>query len=84
LANYYYWFIKNFAFIARSLHNIIKKDQKWKWTEKQEKTFGELKKRFTKKLVLAVSDLNKKMKMEVDTLDYITEGVLSMQYEDRK
>jgi len=84
LANYYYWFIKNFASIARSLHNIIKKDQKWKWTEKQEKTFGELKKRFTKKLVLAVSDLNKKMKMEVDTLDYITEGVLSMQYEDKK
>ena len=28
LANYYHWFIKNFAAIARSLHNIVKKNQK--------------------------------------------------------
>ena len=28
LANYYYQFIKNFAFIARLLHNIVKKNQK--------------------------------------------------------
>ena len=26
LANYYCWFIKNFAFIARLLYNIVKKD----------------------------------------------------------
>ena len=29
LANYYYWFIQGFASIARLLHNIVKKDQKW-------------------------------------------------------
>jgi len=28
LANYYYQFIKNFASIARLLHNIVKKNQK--------------------------------------------------------
>ena len=28
LANYYQWFIHNFAFIARPLHNLVKKDQK--------------------------------------------------------
>ena len=32
---------------------MVKKDQKWEWTERQEKVFGELKKKFTKKLVLA-------------------------------
>jgi len=32
--NYYQQFIKDFAVIARSLHNMIKKDQKWKWTER--------------------------------------------------
>ena len=28
LANYYYQFIKDFAVIARPLHNMVKKDQK--------------------------------------------------------
>ena len=60
----------------------MKKDQKWNWTEKQEETFRELKKRFTKELVLAAPDLDKKMRIEVDTLDYATRGVLSMESED--
>ena len=34
LANYYQQLIKDFAAIARPLHNMIKKDQKWNWTEK--------------------------------------------------
>jgi len=38
----------------------VKKDKKWDWTEKQEKVFRELKEKFTKKLVLAVLDLDKK------------------------
>ena len=29
LANYYRRFIQGFASIARPLHNIVKKDQKW-------------------------------------------------------
>ena len=35
-----------------------------------------------KEPVLAVPDLDKKMKMEVDISDYATEGVLSMEYKD--
>jgi len=29
LVNYYQWFIKNFTTIVRSLHDLVKKDQKW-------------------------------------------------------
>jgi len=43
-----------------------------------------LKGRFTKKLVLAAPDLDKKMRMEVDASDYATGGVLSMECEDGK
>jgi len=51
--------------------------------KRQEKVFRELKEQFTKELVLAAPDLDKRMRMEVDTLDYATDGVLSMEYEDR-
>jgi len=60
LVNYYRQFIKGFASVARPLHDMVKKDKKWDWTEKQEKAFKELKERFTKEPVLAVPDIDKK------------------------
>jgi len=83
LANYYCRFIEGFATVARPLHNLVKKDKKWDWIERQEKTFKELKEQFTKELVLAAPDIDKKMRMEVDASDYATGGVLSMECEDR-
>jgi len=40
---------------------MVKKDQKWDWIKKQERTF-------TKKLVLAAPDLDKKIRIEVNVL----------------
>ena len=40
-------------------------------------------KRFIKELVLAVPDLDKKMRMEVDVSDYTSEEVLFIEYKDR-
>jgi len=63
---------------------MVKKDQKWEWTERQEEVFKELKEKFTKVLVLVVPDLNKKMRIEVDASDYAMEGVLSTECKDGK
>ena len=63
---------------------MVKKNQKWKWIERQKKAFKELKERFTKELVLAAPDLDKKMRMDVDTSDYATGGVLSIEYKNGK
>jgi len=63
---------------------MVKKEQKWDWMERQEKAFRELKEKFTKELVLAAPDLDKKMRMEVDVLDYATESVLSIECKDGK
>ena len=83
LANYYHQFIQGFASIARPLHDMVKKDRKWEWIEKQERAFEKLKKRFTQKPVLAVPDLDKKMRMEVDVSDYVMGGMLSMKEEEK-
>ena len=83
LANYYCRFIKDFASIVRPLHDMVKKDQKWDWTEKQEEAFKKLKEQFIKKPVLAAPDLDKKMRMEVDMSDYAIGRVLSMECKDR-
>ena len=82
LVNYYRRFIEGFVSIARPLHDMVKKDKKWEWTERQEKVFKELKERFTKESVLAAPDINKKMRMEVDASDYVTGEVLSIECED--
>ena len=60
LVNYYHRFIKEFALVARPLHDLVKKDKKWNWMEKDERAFRELKERFTKEPVLAASDIDKK------------------------
>ena len=83
LANYYCQFIQGFASIVRPLHDMVKKDRKWEWMEKQERAFEELKKRFTQELVLAALDLDKKMRMEVDVSDYVMEGMLLMEEEEK-
>ena len=68
--------------MARPLYDMVKKDKRWDWTERQEKAFKELKEQFTKKLVLAAPDIDKKIRMEVDTSDYVTGGVLSIECKD--
>ena len=43
LANYYWQFIIDFTAIARLSYDLVKKNQKQDWTEKQEEVFKELK-----------------------------------------
>jgi len=46
--------------------------------------FEALKKRFITEPILVAPDLDKKMRMEIDILDYATEGVLSIECKDRR
>ena len=63
---------------------MLKKNQKWEWIERQEEAFRELKGKFTKELVLAAQDLDKKMRMEVNVSDYTIGEILSMESKDRR
>jgi len=84
LTNYYRRFIKDFAKIAAPLHVLVRKDQKWKWEQEQEEAFGRLKRAFTTESVLAIPDINREIRVEVDASDYTMEGVLLTKCEDGK
>ena len=62
---------------------MMRKDVEWNWGERQQKVFEELNERFTIELVLVTPDLDK-VRVEVDTSYFVTEGVLSMKCEDEK
>jgi len=84
LVNYYRRFIKDFAKIATPLYILVRKKQKWKWEKEQEEVFRKLKAMFTTEPVLAIPDIDRKMRVEADASDYTTGGVLSTKYEDGK
>ena len=84
LANYYRWFVKDFARIVKLLHEIMRKKTKWSWGERQQKAFEKLKERFMTEPVLVTPDLDKEMRVEADASDFVMGRVLSMKYEDEK
>ena len=84
LASYYRRFVKDFAKIARLLHEMTRKENKWSWRKRQQKAFEELKKRFITEPVLVTPDLDKEMRVEADASDFVIEGVLSMKCKDEK
>ena len=61
---------------------MTKKEQKWEWKIRQKKVFKALKKRFTTELILVASNLDKKMRIEIDALDYMIGEMLSIKCED--
>jgi len=82
LANYYRRFIKDFTQVARPMNMLMRKDIKWKWRREQQKTFNELKRIFTTRLVLAAPDLDKEFRVEADALNYTTREVLLIKCSD--
>ena len=84
LANYYRRFIKDFAKLAKPLYKLVRKDKKWNWEEEQKVAFKELKRVFTIRPVLVVPDLDKEIRVEVNTSEYAIKGVLLMKCEDEK
>jgi len=84
LANYYRWFVKDFSRIAKPLHEMTRKEMKWSWGERQQKAFEELKERFMTEPVLITSDLDKEMRVEANTSDFVTGGVLLMKCENER
>ena len=75
--NFYRRFIWRFSELAKPLNDLLKKDQKFEWTDDCQRAFDELKKRFTEEPVLMMPDQTKPFQIETDASKYATGGVLT-------
>nr|ABG66123.1 retrotransposon protein, putative, Ty3-gypsy subclass [Oryza sativa Japonica Group] len=66
LAGYYRRFIENFSRIARPMTQLLKKDEKFKWTAECDKRFEELKKKLVSAPVLILPDQMKDFQVYCD------------------
>jgi hypothetical protein len=66
LAGYYRRFIEDFSRIARPMTQLIKKENKFVWSEACENSFQELKKRLTTAPVLTLPDIRKDFEIYCD------------------
>jgi len=82
--NFYRRFIVDFSHHARPLFDLTKKDQAWKWTPEAQDAFDELKRIVTSKPVLAFPNDSLPYRVEADSSDFATGGVLSQLGEDDK
>ncbi|GES79037.1 enzymatic polyprotein, putative [Rhizophagus clarus] len=66
LCSYYRKFVKDFSRIAKPISNLVRKNVEFKWEEKQQEAFEELKKRLMEYPVLIQPDFNKKFILMTD------------------
>jgi len=83
LANYYRRFIKDFAWVARPMNMLTRKDVKWQWRREQQQAFDEFKKIFITRPGLVAPDLDKEFRVEADASNYATGGALSVKCSNR-
>ena len=76
-ANFYRRFIQDYSRVAWPLTELTKKTEKWAWNQQVEKTFQELKKRFTTAPILSHFDAQKPVIIETDASDFAIGAILS-------
>lgn len=76
LAGYYRKFVKHFGIIARSLFNLLKKNQPFLWTSETNTAFKLLQQSLISAPVLQLPDIEKPFVIDTDACDYGVGAVL--------
>ena len=81
-SNFYQCFIQNFNYTAKPL-NKLKGKKEWKWEEKHQRAFEELKEKITSQLILVLSRREEKFRIETNASEHTIGGVLSQEQEGK-
>ena len=84
LCSYYRRFIPKFADIAKPLHRLTEKGQKFVWNSECEQAFGTLKKYLTEAPILAYPDFSKPFILDTDASDTSIGAVLSQVHDGKE
>ena len=77
LVNYYHRFLPDLASTMRPLHQLLEKDQAWKWTKRCDDACKKVKEMVTSDLVLCHHDPKKPIRLACDASPYGVGAVLS-------
>jgi hypothetical protein len=80
--NFYRRFIEDFSHYAKPLFELMKKDHKWSWGDAEQSVFNEIKTCMTSSPILRFADNSKAFRVEADSSNFATGGVLSQQSSD--
>ena len=67
----------------RTIYQIIRKDENWKWNKKQKELFKEIKDKFTKELILKIYRLELPIRVKIDLLDFALRTYMVQKYKDK-
>ena len=84
MTGYYRKFIKNYAKIAAPLHDLLKKDKKFCWSEEAEIAFKELKHKLVTAPILRYPQFDKEFVLSTDSSDFSIGYVLSQVHDGKE
>ena len=84
LCSYYRKFVKNFAAIAKPLHDLTAKDKNFKWSEECQNAFQKLKAALTTDPILAHPDFTRDFILDTDASDKSIGAVLSQNIDGKE
>ena len=79
--NFYQKFLRGAAEKGLPLTELTKKDQKWKWEDKHQQAFDELKKELLRATLLGYFDLTKRLIIKTNASDHTTAAIISQEIE---
>lgn len=84
LTGFFRQFVQHYALITKPLTNLLKSNQKWKWTDEEKNAFEVLKQKLTERPILAIFSPTADTEVHTDASKEGIAGILLQKGQDNK